>query len=360
MKRFAFAVMAAIVVALGASARAADNLVLSRFSDYLDALRIQAGIPGLAATIVSVNETMWERAYGLQDVDRNIATRVDAPFPVDGLMQTIVASLTLRCDETPSLSIDDPVSKFVRAAPEPNSTLRMLMTHTSRGPGGLEFLYRMDRLAPLAPVLAECNDGSFQPAVDGSFRSAVAKFFRRMAMIESVPGADVAGLKPGDEGFDKATLDRYADLLARRPVQYAVDGKGRVTASPSASSPTLAPSGGLLTSVRDLAKFDLALKSGVLMSTSEVVDAWTAPKSAAGLPLPHGIGWFVQTYNGEPIVWQYGESATSSSMMITAPRRGLTLILIANSPGLARSLNLAAGDVTVSPFARVFLGLFAR
>src|SRR5436190_9972240 len=128
MKRFAFAVMAAIVVALGASARAADNLVLSRFSDYLDALRIQAGIPGLAATIVSVNETMWERAYGLQDVDRNIATRVDAPFPVDGLMQTIVASLTLRCDETPSLSIDDPVSKFVRAAPEPNSTLRMLMT----------------------------------------------------------------------------------------------------------------------------------------------------------------------------------------------------------------------------------------
>jgi hypothetical protein len=218
----------------------------------------------------------------------------------------------------------------------------------------------MDRLAPLAPVLAECNEGSFRPAVDGSFRSAVAKFFRRMAMIESVPGADVADLKPGDEGFDQPTLDRYADLLARRPTQYAVDGKGRATPSPSASSPTLAPSGGLLTSVRDLEKFDLALKSSILMSASEVVDAWTAPKNADGLPLPHGIGWFVQTYNGEPIVWQFGESATSSSMIITAPRRGVTLILIANSPGLARSLSLAAGDVTVSPFARVFLGLFVR
>jgi len=136
---------------------------------------------------------MWERGYGLQDVERGIATRTDAPFPVDGLMQTIVASLTLRCDETPWLSIDDPISKFVPAAPEPQSTLRMLMTHTSQGPGGLQFLYRMDRLAPLAPVLAECNDGSFRPAVDGSFRAAVAKFFRRMAMIESVPGADVAG-----------------------------------------------------------------------------------------------------------------------------------------------------------------------
>jgi len=360
MKRFVLALTAALVVAFGASTRAADNLVLARFSDYLEALRLQAGIPGLAATIVATNETMWERGYGLQDVERGIATRTDAPFPVDGLMQTIVASLTLRCDETPWLSIDDPISKFVPAAPEPQSTLRMLMTHTSQGPGGLQFLYRMDRLAPLAPVLAECNDGSFRPAVDGSFRAAVAKFFRRMAMIESVPGADVAALKPGDEGFDQPTLERYSALLLRQPVSYAVDGKGRATPSPSASSPTLAPSGGLLTSARDLAKFDLALKSGLLMSTSEAVDAWTTPRAANGLPLPHGIGWFVQTYNGEPIVWQFGESATSSSMLITAPRRGLTLILLANSSGLVRGLNLAAGDVTVSPFARVFLSLFAR
>jgi CubicO group peptidase (beta-lactamase class C family) len=361
MKRLALALTTAIVVALGTSTRAADNLVLSRFSDYLEALRVQAGIPGLAATIVATNDTLWERGYGLQDVDRNIATRSDTPFPVDGLMQTIVASLALRCDETPWLSIDDPVSKYVKNAPEPNATLRMLMTHTSQGAGGgLEFLYRMDRLAPLAPIIAECDDGSFQPAADGTFRSTVAKFLRRMAMLETIPGTDVVDLDPGDEGFDQATLDRYKDLMTRRPVQYALDSKGRASPAPSASSPTLAPSGGLLTSVRDLAKFDLALKSGVLMSASEVVDAWTAPKNAAGLPLPHGIGWFVQTYNGEPIVWQFGESATSSSMMITAPRRGLTLILLANSPGLARGLNLGAGDMTVSPFARVFLGLFVR
>ena len=37
-----------------------------------------------------------------------------------------------------------------------------------------------------------------------------------------------------------------------------------------------------------------------------------------------------------------------------------TLILLANSPGLTRSLNLSAGDIGVSPFARVFLGIFLR
>ena len=353
------ATIIALVVALGTSPRAADNLVLLRFNDYLEALRTQAGIPGLAATIVGTTDTIFERGFGYQDVERSIATRTDSPFAVDGLVQTVVAALALRCDETPWLSIDDPISNYTADTPEPDATLRMLMTHTLQGPGGLQFSYRMDRLAPLAPVIAMCNDGSFHPVENGTFRSAAAKFFRRMGMIETVPGADVVDLQDGDEGFDGATLQRYADLLGRGAVQYSVDGKGRATPG-SASATTLSPSGGLLTSARDLARFDLALKTGVALQAEELIDAWTPPRGANGQPLPHGIGWFVQQYNGEPLIWQFGESATSSSLMILAPRRGLTLILLANSAGLARGLNLGAGDITVSPFARVFLGLFVR
>jgi hypothetical protein len=69
----------------------------------------------------------------------------------------------------------------------------------------------------------------------------------------------------------------------------------------------------------------------------------------------------VQFYNGERIVWQFGVSDNaSSSMVITVPGRGLTLILLANSQGLARPFALATGDVMVSPFARLFLSIFVR
>ena len=47
-------------------------------------------------------------------------------------------------------------------------------------------------------------------------------------------------------------------------------------------------------------------------------------------------------------------------MVITVPGRGLTLILLANSNGLAKGFNLTAGDVSVSPFAKAFLGTFLR
>ena len=50
----------------------------------------------------------------------------------------------------------------------------------------------------------------------------------------------------------------------------------------------------------------------------------------------------------------------SSSMIITVPGRAMTLVLLANGQGLARPFSLAGGDVTGSPFARLFLSLFLR
>jgi hypothetical protein len=74
--------------------------------------------------------------------------------------------------------------------------------------------------------------------------------------------------------------------------------------------------------------------------------------------MPHALGWFVSTYNGHAVVWQFGVSdGASSSLMISVPAHGITLILLANSDGLVRPFPLSNGDVTVSPFGRVFLGL---
>jgi hypothetical protein len=47
-----------------------------------------------------------------------------------------------------------------------------------------------------------------------------------------------------------------------------------------------------------------------------------------------------------------------SSLMMTLPQRGVTLILLANSDGLVRPFGLAGGDISASPFARLFLRLF--
>jgi hypothetical protein len=40
------------------------------------------------------------------------------------------------------------------------------------------------------------------------------------------------------------------------------------------------------------------------------------------------------------------------------PRKNLTLILLSNSDGLTAGYNFEQGDVTTSPFVKVFLRLF--
>jgi CubicO group peptidase (beta-lactamase class C family) len=139
-----------------------------------------------------------------------------------------------------------------------------------------------------------------------------------------------------------------------------VDSKGRESLS-QYSATTITPSNGLISTVRDFAKFDLALRQGFLVSPETLAAAWRAPVGADNQPLPHGLGWFVQIYNGEKVVWQFGlDENASSSLVMTVPGRNVTLILMANSDRLVKPLPLAAGDLGVSPFGKLFLSFFVR
>jgi CubicO group peptidase (beta-lactamase class C family) len=124
---------------------------------------------------------------------------------------------------------------------------------------------------------------------------------------------------------------------------------------------TLTPWNGIISTARDLVQFDLSIKNDLLVTAESLAAAWRAPLSPTGQRLPHGLGWFVQIYNGEPVIWQYGMGDPgSSSMIVILPTRSITLILLANSNGLVKSFNLSAGDVNTSPFGRLFLGAFIR
>jgi CubicO group peptidase (beta-lactamase class C family) len=325
----------------GVLVHAADDLVLSRFGDYLDSLRIQAGIPGLAATIVNLGDINWERTFGQRDIERNLGVFPDTPFHLDGTTQLISAALALRCVEEGRLSLDE--------RQPGGATVRELLSHTTAGPGGPVFAYVPERLDALAAVIAGCTGTSFA--------GAVQEFLDRLAMFDSMPGSDV--MQPPNE-VTPAMRERYTGIFERLARPYAVDSRGRATPS-QYTALTLTPASGLISTARDLARFDLAIKKGAVLQPESLAVAWTPPVDANGQRLPHGLGWFVQSYNGERIVWQFGVSDNaSSSMIVTVPGRGLTLILLANSQGLSRPFSLAAGNVTVSPFARLFLSIFVR
>jgi CubicO group peptidase (beta-lactamase class C family) len=331
----------------------AQDLVLSRLGDYFDALRVQAGIPGLAASIVGPDDVVWEQAFGRQDIERSLATRADTPFHLDGLTQVFTATMVLRCVEEGRLSLDDRIGQFKANSPDADATIRQVLSHTSGPPDGLVFAYRPERLDPLTRAIRACTDDSF--------RETLANLLERLAMIDSVPGPDIVHPELLTEGIPSpSAVARYLGVLGRLATPYAVDQSGRASQSQYPET-TLTPSSGLISTVRDIAQFDLATKKGVLLRADTLALARRPPLDSNGRPLPHGLGWFVQAYKGETIVWQFGLTPNASSaLVIMVPARGITLVLLANSDGLTKPFALATGDVTASPFVRLFLGLAVR
>lgn len=330
----------------------ADGPLLRLIGDYVESLRVQAGIPGLAVAVVGPDDIVWEQAFGRQDLEKSVATRTDTPFHVDGITQLLTASFLLRCVEEGRLSLDDRIGNFRSDVPEPNATIRQLLTHTSGAPSDPVFEYRPERLDPLRVVVRAC--------ATESYRGSVMKLFDQLAMRDSVPGPDAARLTSPAEGIpDSASAERYARVLERLATPYRVNQQKRAFPSKYAAT-TLTPGGGLISTVRDLAQFDLGIKKGLLLLPETLTAAWTPPTGANGQPLPHGVGWFAGLFSGEKIVWQFGVSENASSaLFVTVPGRRTTYILLANSTGLVDPLPTSVGQLVASPFLRVLLTFFA-
>jgi CubicO group peptidase (beta-lactamase class C family) len=326
-------------------------LLYSLFERYIDSLRQQTGIPGMSAIILKNGQVDWERGFGQQDIERNVLAAPDTPYPVGDLTQTVAAVLLGACAEQGLLDIDAPVSRWVPDFAAPGATVRQVMAHASNGVGG-QFQYDPARYAALTSVAQACTSKPFRASVADSV-------LERLGMAVSVPGEDLANpANPFRELFDTTRVQRYETVLSRLAVPYRVDRSGRPTRN-EFSPRGLTAADGLVSTVRDLARFDAALDDAVLLRPETLSVAWS-PASFTGTPLPTGLGWFVQNYQGERIIWHFSHIANAySAVILKMPARKLTLIMLANSDGLSTGANLEQGDVTASPFVKIFLRLFA-
>jgi CubicO group peptidase (beta-lactamase class C family) len=319
---------------------------------YLEALRQQSGIPGMSAAVVKDGVVVWEKGYGFQNVATRLRATPDTPYLVGDISGTLAAVLLLQCVEQRRFDLDDPFSRFGLTAPEPSATLRRVLSHASPDGGKDAFAYNPDRYAQLTPLIEWCAP---QP-----YRKSVAhRILDRLAMQDSVPGTDLQDPElPLPEGlFDPDDLDRYRHVLERLAVPYKVDGKGRAERNDLPGIPINA-AGGLVSTVRDLARLDAALDSGVMLQPETLAVAWSPALGRDGTPSPMGLGWFVQFYRGQRVVWHFGYVQNGySSLILKLPERNLTFILLANSDGLSAPFQLTSGDVTRSLFATLFLKL---
>src|SRR4029079_5694600 len=97
-------------------------------------------------------------------------------------------------------------------------------------------------------------------------------------------------------------LPLRADLAAMLATPYHVDSTRGVVQSEPPGPQGDGAAGGVIASVMDLARFEIALSNDRLRTPASRSKLWTPARTE----LPYGLGWFLGNYKGRRVAWHTG------------------------------------------------------
>jgi CubicO group peptidase (beta-lactamase class C family) len=302
---------------------------LGEFEAQLESIRNEFRIPGMSAAIAKGRNLIWAKGFGFANVQQQSEASPDTSFRIASLTKTFASTIIMQLLERGLLDLDTPVSEFgVPLENAGNITVRHLLTHTSEGVPGESYHYNGSRFALLDYV------------------------------VESVSGKSFPQLLR-EEIIDPLQLTQTAPCTS--PEANNLDLAQGYCPSGEATLPyinSFSCAAGLISSVRDYIKYSLALDAYTFLNPVTMEEVFTPMISNDGEILPYGLGWFVQTIDGQKIVWHYGWWDATSTLIIKALDKELAFVIMANTDMLSRPFGLGGGDITTSSIARYFLNSF--
>ncbi len=334
------------------------------FAVRLEALRQHYQIPSLSVGIVQGKKLVWYRGLGYADIEQKMAPTQHTIYHLAPITKTFGSIILMQLVEAGKINLDDPVTNYginlgARWGNDSRIKLKHLLTHTAQGNSfngfkpGYSFGYNGDYYGQLIRPIEQEAGRSFGQLL-------VEQIIRPLGLTHTAP-------YPSDTvnfaltGYDPTA---YRQLVAK-PYDRV---KGQIV--PTTYPSYFGPSAGLLSSVSDLARYSIAIDEGQFLRPTTWEQVFTPFQSPKGKILPYGLGWFIRSYKGIKVLWHTGLWRGTSSLLVKIPEKGLTLIMLANSPDLNRPFYAKYDifrtnprlqkDLRSSAFARAFLDQFVR
>jgi CubicO group peptidase (beta-lactamase class C family) len=332
----------------------ADAEAFAQFEQELEYLRQALKIPGMSAAIVQDQELVWAKGFGHADREDQVEATPDTPYLLASVTKPIAATLIMQLVEEGMLHLDDPISKYgVDLEGEGVVRVYHLLTHTSEGVPGTRHRYSGERYMRLADVIETVSGKSFAELLS-------ERILEPLDMTNTAPNYPQCDLETLIASSELDERDRnHARVNSELAKPYQLDQSYNVVQGGYHSY--FGTSAGLISSVIDLAKFDIALDQNALLSreTKEQMFAPAFSTHGNSTDLAYGLGWYIQRYNGTRLIWHAGRMPPSiSALYVKAPDEHLTFIILANTANLSTPYPLGNGDVLYSTLALAFYETF--
>jgi len=362
MKRIAFAVVFVLASSPAVAQVPAD---ISVRIDEIFQPWTSADMPGCAVGIAKDGLTVFERAYGMADLEWRVPNTTETIFEGGSLSKQFTAAAVVLLVLDGELSLDDDIRQYIPEVPNYGHTItiRHLLSHTSglrdwgsvAGISGWGRERRAHTHADVLDIVSRQTRLNYEP---GTMYSYTNTGFNLLAiLVDRVSGTSFAQFSK-ERIFDPLGLehtewrDDYRRIIEGRSSAYNVNRDGMVEINRPVED--VHGNGGILTTVGDLLRWNQALTDERFGPEFKAIME-TPARLNDGSPIEYASGLFVGDQAGMPAIYHTGSTAGYRAYTGRIPDAGLAWALLCNaSNGLNGSTGVGVlreflGDMAPPP-----------
>lgn len=332
---WAINLLAGLFILAAAASAGADML-----DDHIRAEMERQHIPGFAFAVARRGRVIQTREYGFADLENRVPVTPGSRFETGSIAKQFTAAAVMLLVEEGKLALDERASHYLADLPAAwkEITLRQLLSHTSGIPNyneGEEALALLSTDPPPDKVLALVAGKPLQFAPGSKWTYSNTGYFLLGLVVERVTGGSfwefVRTRIWEPLGMTSTQPVDLVQLVPNRVRGYGWNDKEKRIENRDALRPRAAfSSGAVLSTARDLAQWDIALRSGRLLKRSSLEQMWAPVRLNDGSTYPWGLGWDLADVRDLPAQGHGGGTPGFTTDLRTFEGGSLTIVLMAN------------------------------
>ncbi len=319
----------------------------TRVDSLVEAEMARQNLVGLSLAVIHRGHIVLERGYGFANLEHRVPATPATVYQSGSVGKQFTAAAIMLLVQDGRLGLDDPVTRFLPAAPAAwrAVTIRHLLTHTS-GAGDYpdDFDFRRDMTEAEMVAMALAQPFGFPPGAD--WRYSNLGYVQLGAIVRAASGQFYGDFlaerifRP--LGMTTARVISEADIVANRAAGYTREDGVLQNQAWVAPSLNTTADGALYLTVRDMARWDSALYETRPFTRQSMAAIRTPATLTGGATYPYGFGWRVGEAGGHAIMAHGGSWQGFKSYIVRYPDDGLTVVAFANLAE-ARLMPIAQG-----------------
>lgn len=295
-------------------------------------------MPGAAVMVIENGEVIFEKGYGLANVEKNLPVTEATNFRLASVTKQFSAISILMLIDRGQLKLETTLKEIFSQLPDygKNITIKNLLQHTS---GLIDY---EDLIPDTATVQVKDNDvlnmimktdsTYFQPGSQHQYsNTGYALLALTVEKISGKPFRDFLR----DNIFEPLGMnntiafENNINEVRNRAYGYTIKDNIVEFTDQSLTSAVLGD-GGIYSSLNDLYKWDQALYTGKLIDKKYLDESWTSGITTNGIEFAYGYGWRLEKYHDMEVIYHTGSTRGFRNVIYRVPEKKFTIVILTN------------------------------